>query len=82
MAKANTAPVYNKYGYYFISVTMGDKKFDIATRGYKVQSWVDFETSLNLPCTVNEITKEQYDTQRFGGTDVEVDPIKKTKKRK
>jgi hypothetical protein len=48
--------------YYLIEVTLRtDFKFKIASRGYNLKSWLDFQKTMDVKkVTYNEVTLEEY----------------------
>jgi outer membrane biosynthesis protein TonB len=61
---------YTANGNYLITVSMGDKEFSFPSKGYKVQSWMDFEASLNLKADVKEITLDKFHELHWTSTDL------------
>jgi hypothetical protein len=53
--------------YYLIDVTLRtDFKFKIASRGYNLKSWLDFQKTMDVKkVTYNEVTLEEYNKLMF-----------------
>ena len=64
---------------------MQEKQFSFPVRGYKLQSWLNFESSLGLEANVAELEEHEYNKLHWTSSNLVIEdeePIKVVKKTK